>query len=251
MFKDKEYPATHSMSTAWFFIDLDENVAILDFDDNGPLPDGISDYSPSDVFTNLMVSDKNEVRMLNLTSLQSDELLKKLKPYNQKENIDFGLFVQIDTNQTDYFVELLKPIQVKHPECSIIVCLSSSIGLYYAEFFYLNDRQKRDLKKKKTILKYLDSNLDSDYDFDETLGDYRYNHNYHHFPFFHFKQPYWTGRMMRKLYSPKHAMKSSQLPEEIAERGIRLPVHFDSRASPTCAFYFLWRVKDRKWGIVL
>lgn len=29
---DKEYPATHSMETAWFAVDLEENVAILDFD---------------------------------------------------------------------------------------------------------------------------------------------------------------------------------------------------------------------------
>ena len=38
MRKRKEYPATHSMSTAWFGVDEDGNVAILSFDENGPVP---------------------------------------------------------------------------------------------------------------------------------------------------------------------------------------------------------------------
>ena len=36
----KEYPATHSMSTAWFAADVDGNVAIFDFNANGPIPNG-------------------------------------------------------------------------------------------------------------------------------------------------------------------------------------------------------------------
>ena len=36
----KEYPATHSMSTAWYCVDEDGNVGIFDIDDNGPVPVG-------------------------------------------------------------------------------------------------------------------------------------------------------------------------------------------------------------------
>ena len=35
---DKEYPATHSMDTAWFVTDLDGNVAIFQFEEDGPGP---------------------------------------------------------------------------------------------------------------------------------------------------------------------------------------------------------------------
>lgn len=35
---DKEYPATHSMYTAWYVADEDGNVGIMDFNDNGPVP---------------------------------------------------------------------------------------------------------------------------------------------------------------------------------------------------------------------
>ena len=31
---NKEYPATHSMSTAWYCVDEDGNVGIFDIDDN-------------------------------------------------------------------------------------------------------------------------------------------------------------------------------------------------------------------------
>ena len=38
MLQDKEYPATHSMSTAWYVADEDGNVGIMDFNENGPVP---------------------------------------------------------------------------------------------------------------------------------------------------------------------------------------------------------------------
>ena len=39
MIIDKEYPATHSMSTAWYCVDEDGNVGIVDIHDYGPIPD--------------------------------------------------------------------------------------------------------------------------------------------------------------------------------------------------------------------
>ena len=35
---NKEYPATHSMSTAWYIVDEEGNVGIFDIDQNGPQP---------------------------------------------------------------------------------------------------------------------------------------------------------------------------------------------------------------------
>ena len=42
---DKEYPATHSMSTAWFCADMDGNVTIIDIADDGPVPVGTGGYN--------------------------------------------------------------------------------------------------------------------------------------------------------------------------------------------------------------
>ena len=51
MITDREYPATHSMSTAWYCVDEDGNVGIFDIDDNGPIPEGGNEQnSVEDVF---------------------------------------------------------------------------------------------------------------------------------------------------------------------------------------------------------
>mgnify|MGYP000850883587 CR=1 FL=1 len=40
---DKEYPATHSMETAWYAADEDGNVALIMYNDNGPVPENLPD----------------------------------------------------------------------------------------------------------------------------------------------------------------------------------------------------------------
>ena len=75
---DKEYPATHSMSTAWYCVDEDGNVGIFDIDDNGPVPlvgeqnvefvdDAIWDEFPSEPI--------GHIRHFPLTSEQISSLL--------------------------------------------------------------------------------------------------------------------------------------------------------------------------------
>ena len=39
----KEFPATHSMDTEWFIADAEGNIALFDFDDDGPVPVKIAD----------------------------------------------------------------------------------------------------------------------------------------------------------------------------------------------------------------
>ena len=48
---DKEYPATHSMDTAWYCVDEDGNVGIFQIDENGPVPQGYhSGCEPDTIF---------------------------------------------------------------------------------------------------------------------------------------------------------------------------------------------------------
>ena len=46
---DREYPATHSMSTAWYIVDDEGNVGILDYNENGPVPHGIPEHGISEL----------------------------------------------------------------------------------------------------------------------------------------------------------------------------------------------------------
>ena len=49
MLIDKEYPATHSMSTSWYIFDEDGNVGIMDFNANGPVPWGTEETVSEDL----------------------------------------------------------------------------------------------------------------------------------------------------------------------------------------------------------
>ncbi|MBO7287706.1 MAG: hypothetical protein J6U85_05680 [Bacteroidales bacterium] len=77
MIIDREYPATHSMATSWFAIDADGNVAILNFDDNGPVPLIAGDESEESVIMDVL-SRKCEYfpyAILNFTKDEIDEII--------------------------------------------------------------------------------------------------------------------------------------------------------------------------------
>lgn len=70
MITDKEYPATHSMATAWFAIDLDGNVGILDFNENGPVPDGIPDTGVDYILMDTMSDKHDSIKTLLILYMQ-------------------------------------------------------------------------------------------------------------------------------------------------------------------------------------
>ena len=66
MFIDKEYPATHSMSTGWFIADKDGNIAIFDFNENGPIPCDIPESSANGVLEeDFVLPDEKGIRNFN------------------------------------------------------------------------------------------------------------------------------------------------------------------------------------------
>ena len=74
---DKEYPATHSMSTAWYFVDKDDNVAIFDIEDNGPIPTEASksDSSISELCFDDPIVNTDGTKRLNFTDEQVELML--------------------------------------------------------------------------------------------------------------------------------------------------------------------------------
>ena len=62
MIIDKEYPATHSMSTSRFGIDKDGKVALLEFEDNGPVPTQCPDTCAEEIAPNDFASYKDCIR---------------------------------------------------------------------------------------------------------------------------------------------------------------------------------------------
>ena len=80
MFIDKEYPATHSMSTGWFVADKDGNIAIFDFNENGPIPCDIPESSANGVLEeDFVLPDEKGIRNFNFDDNQADIIIEKLK----------------------------------------------------------------------------------------------------------------------------------------------------------------------------
>ena len=80
MLIDKEYPATHSMTTAWYMVDDDGNIAIMQADDNGPVPFGVM---PEGFASNILFGeglDENEkCGPIELTKEQIEQLRAEAK----------------------------------------------------------------------------------------------------------------------------------------------------------------------------
>lgn len=94
MLIDKEYPATHSMSTSWYIVDEDGNVGIMDFNANGPVPWGTEDIS----IDCLVWNDYDEVYDVDL---KEEQLLYMLgDPEEPKGCLYYrDYIIQIDSSQ--------------------------------------------------------------------------------------------------------------------------------------------------------
>lgn len=164
----KEYPATHSMSTSWFAIDEEGKVAILNFEDNGPIPqpasgsqtgshtlitDGLID---SNGFKYREYSDEQVLSMFQEDPKGFGEL------YNPNDNYFFG-YIQIDSSKANEFLEVIKPF-LNDEYCSI-VCYSQSQGIFSFDI-KKNEKDKlsalEQLKSSNIILKVLRANFDYD-----------------------------------------------------------------------------------------
>ena len=102
----QEYPATHSMSTAWYFVDEDDNVAIYDIHDNGPKPRGVEEeLGIGELCFDLPVKDINGIKTLNLTDEQvvaffEGHWMKRI----HKQQFWWDVIVQIDVNRLNSLV---------------------------------------------------------------------------------------------------------------------------------------------------
>ena len=115
---DKEYPATHSMSTACYVADEEGNEAIMNYNDNGPVPW----YTEQTSIENLVFGHKKDDNIdflpINLTDDQVLELIENPKdPDDNEESWWFWETVmQIDKAQEKEFLTLIKNPDVDRNE---------------------------------------------------------------------------------------------------------------------------------------
>ena len=209
----KEFPATHSMGTEWFIADAEGNIALFDFDDDGPVPAVIAD---NDDFwgglDEIGVPDKDGINSFELTDEQTLYMLKHFKPISDfSEENEYDCLVQIkdDEESLKTFISTFK----EDIEC----CLSHKERIYYVGWFW-DYQATGDLKKKRIALVkdictgFIHECFDSEFLSDKSV-----------FPFYCYTQDY---NPLQRTAAPKYPLKENQIPEENRKKLIRLSAKF-------------------------
>ena len=103
----KEYPATHSMSTAWYIVDDEGNVGILDYNENGPVPQGVRDNGISELVWGLCDDNKKYKRIP--IKLNIDQIYENMTDghLQEDENLWYDCIVKVKPEGKNRFLHLL------------------------------------------------------------------------------------------------------------------------------------------------
>lgn len=240
---DKEYPATHSMSTAWYIVDDEGNVGILDYNENGPVPWGVEETDSNDLMYGHCEDWRNHKFLrFDLTEQQVlDTLQEPHKP--SEEDMWYDCVVKIDIEKTSRFLELCDNSDISKDET---VCLSESLGLYkFDAFDCTQDRKDGNISIHGTLKTILQENIilevyriqymymDDQYENGEVVHKKEFNSS----PYYMFHQPYWTEALPKKLHEPEHPVKLQQIPERFRHRLHKIPGRFDEMETFQIAQY--------------
>lgn len=232
---DKEYPATHSMSTAWYFVDEDDNVALFDIAENGPVP--LEAMNTDNTLSNLCFYEpqvkENEKVHLSFTEEQVRVMTENLWMDSVPEDYFwFDNLLMIDSNREEDFLAYLRHVRdEKGPyewwdDSYVPVCLSHKQGIYLVDISDdetegMANPHARFLFENKIALKCA---MAPDWDCHTGLMDDRTKLS--GCPYF----IYWNGtdssEPHQRLHIPLHPMKLNQFPKAIKDRVITLPLKF-------------------------
>ena len=249
MITTKEYPATHSMSTSWFGIDKDGNVAILDFDDNGPVPTGIPETTPEGIIFEQMVDSTKDLPSLDFNDDQANEILKELVKYNGDEDIYCGIYstiIQVDIERLEEFEALIRRGNEEagsNLDWKTII-LNKKLGLYLVNTDAWEEVRIEQLLRSGLIKNKLPYELSIWFNdkWDKEKKQYFYEVIFFNLPFFAFKQPYWPNFPMKKVYIPHYPFKADKLPKEALRKAFKFDFSFHEVEDLQIASYFPYRM---------
>lgn len=231
MIIDKEYPATHSMSTAWYVADEEGNVAIMDFNDNGPVPWETEQTCIEDLLYGHYEDYKtHDFIAVDLTDDQIDDLMKN--PHQpEDEHIWCDCIFQIDLEQEAEFLEM-----AKNPDIRIELCISKKRGLYSVCCFDCTEERgkKYVVIESSTLKKMIDRGMVKQiykaknfYINDEWKDDKLvFERQFSSAPYYIYGQPYWNELLAARLNLPLNPVKLSQFPPALRRRIPRVPIKF-------------------------
>ena len=214
---EKEFPATHSMSTAWYVADEDGNVAIMNYNDNGPVPWETEETSIEElVYGHFEDYDTKDHLTVDLTDDQIDDLMEN--PH-QPEDEDSWLecIFQIDLDQEADFLNL-----AKNPDFEIELCISKKRGLYSVNCFECTE----DHGKNTVVIESSSLRIMLDHGMIKLIyrpknffivdkwkdGKNVFEHQFSSAPYYIYAQPYWIDSLAEKVNAPVNPLKLRHFP---------------------------------------
>jgi hypothetical protein len=233
MLLNKEYPATHSMDTAWYIADEDGNVGIMDFNDNGPVPWKTEEASVEELVFGFEDYETKKYNLVNLTDDQIDELMHT--PHSpEEEELWMDCIIQIDVEKENEFLEL-----AKNPDFDLEFCVSKERGLYSVDAFLCTSETPKDGKyqilETSSLRKMLDKKIilqvfrKQSFWMNDEWVDEKVVHTkvFDKAPYYIFHQPYSYDLLPECMNVPEHPVKLEQFPESLRKRVLKLPIRFE------------------------
>ena len=204
------------MMTSWFAIDEDGNVAIMQYEDNGPVPIGTPESSEEEILEIMSHSEIDKPwKSLPLTKDEVQFLLDNSYPINEVENDDYidSSIVRVQHSRLSEFYETAKIVG------DTTICIDPDNGLFYLDWFGHTPTLS------KAITKALESGLIKPLkrifmDIDEGETDMN------GLPFIIYQQSYNAGKQMTRRQVPPFTFNEKRLSEEAKIKAHRLPLKF-------------------------
>lgn len=247
MKNDIEYPATHSMSTAWFFVDQDDNVAIVAMEANGPIP--LEAMESDNSIDSLAYDDMIVEHPMGKRLIYTDEQAKTMFEDAWQDEIKDGEFisylaVQIDPAKKEYFLKSLEKAKKEDKEENqlddflVPIAISEHHGIYYMCVYkcYSNKNSSEELdiaecnvfarmKEQGIVLRMCPlpewDNLDTE---EPSTDEYKMVEN--RCPFYIYVNDYNYVFPHKRVSIPSIPVSLDQMPEAMKDKIIRLPFKF-------------------------
>lgn len=230
---DKEYPATHSMSTSWFGIDKDGKVAVIDFNENGPVPSFLGEESPESIIEDVLpYGDTHGINNLEFTDQQTLHLIEAMEDVDSEHPVELTHIVKINPHLTDRFLSLYKKNRKKvNSEGSDIklLCLSLKYGVYVHDFYDWTEEDINSLYIENILQKSISFDLWCNEKWDAEKGKWVFDMDFKNLPFYHYQQPYWPGQLIERTYIPKFPIDETQLDSLSKRLALRFPFSFETQ----------------------
>ena len=249
MIFDKEYPATHSMSTAWYMVDADGNVGLMNFDDNGPVPE-FNQVSPEATLTNLVFGQEfSSEYICEGIHLNADQIHELLGAPRKPENISYWFQVCLAV-VPEYTAEFLS--LCKNNDITCQGCVSPDMNLYFVDAFDCIDNNR--IKVGSTLDKMMKANmikaiyqvpeLDVDSIYDPTAKSVVFTKDFENTPYYIYCQSYWTSELQHRMNIPLNPVKITQIDGIYHKKLLYLPIRFKDAEDLQIAQWFVCKSSD-------